>query len=248
MSEVAATNSLFNNYSTSASTDEKSNTDDNSSSGELGQTAFLELMITQLENQDPLSPQDNSAFVAQLAQFSSVESLDRLNTNFDSFTNSFMANQALQASSLVGRSVTVPSNQTALSAPNGLVSGSVNIPQSVSDVNLEIYTEEGDLIDQVSLGPHQTGELVFRWNGERVEVNGELLDWESTIDGGAPIGKNYRFEVSSEIDDQNTQLDLALSANVNSVTIGPDGSLTLNLAGIGAVSMADVKQFNEPNY
>ena len=42
-------------------------------SNELGQTAFLELMITQLNNQDPLSPQDNTEFVAQLAQFSSLE-------------------------------------------------------------------------------------------------------------------------------------------------------------------------------
>ena len=39
-------------------------------SNELGQTAFLELMITQLENQDPLSPQENGEFIAQLAQFS----------------------------------------------------------------------------------------------------------------------------------------------------------------------------------
>ena len=64
---------------------------------ELGQTAFLELMITQLNNQDPLSPQENTEFIAQLAQFSSVEGLERLNTNFDNFSSSFMSNQALQA-------------------------------------------------------------------------------------------------------------------------------------------------------
>src|SRR5690554_3157858 len=68
----------------------------------LGQTALLELMNTQFNNQDPLSPQDNTAFVAQLAQFSSVEGLERLISNFDSFSSSFMSNQALQASSLVG--------------------------------------------------------------------------------------------------------------------------------------------------
>src|SRR6187402_2976578 len=81
------------NKNTSAAPAKKSN--------DLGQDAFLQLMITQMKNQDPLSPQDNSEFVAQLAQFSSVEGLDKLNKNFNAFTGGFMSNQALQASSLV---------------------------------------------------------------------------------------------------------------------------------------------------
>ena len=52
-------------------------------SNELGQTAFLELMITQLNNQDPLSPQDNTEFVAQLAQFSSLEQLTQIQKSLD---------------------------------------------------------------------------------------------------------------------------------------------------------------------
>jgi len=47
----------------------------------LGKTAFLQLLVTQLKNQDPLQPQDNSAFLAQLAQFSSLEQLQQINQN-----------------------------------------------------------------------------------------------------------------------------------------------------------------------
>lgn len=237
MTDIAPTNSILSNYSISNTTEEASD------NGELGQTAFLELMITQLENQDPLSPQDNGAFVAQLAQFSSVESLDRLNDNFDGFTSSFMANQALQASSLVGRSVTVPASQTQLEL-GGVVSASVDIPQAVAEVNIDIYNEGGELVDQIMLGPQSAGEMVFRWDGLNAEVNGELLDWQSSHEEGVVAG-NYSFDVSTNIDNSETSLDTSLSANVNSVTIGADGQLTLNLAGIGAVSMADVKQFNE---
>ena len=237
MTEIAASNSIFSNYAISNKTEEKSD------NGELGQTAFLELMITQLENQDPLSPQDNSAFVAQLAQFSSVESLYRLNNNFDSFTKSYMANQALQASSLVGRSVTVPASQTRLDL-GGVVNASVDLPQTVAKVDIDIYSEDGALVDQIHLGPQSSGEMIFRWDGMNAEVNGEILDWRSSQENGAPAG-NYRFDVSTEIDGKETALTTALSANVNSVTIGADGQLTLNLAGIGAVSMADVKQFND---
>lgn len=212
-------------------------------SNELGQSAFLELMITQLKNQDPLSPQENTEFIAQLAQFSSVESLDKLNNNFDSFTNNFVANQALQASSLVGRSVTVPSDTTMLEL-GGVVSASVDVPASTGRVQVKIYSENGELVDQADIGPQPSGELVMRWDGVRMEVNGELTDWVSDHEEGVAAG-TYRIEVTADIDGEPTALDTALSANVNSVTVGQNGNLILNLAGIGAVSLADIKQFNE---
>ncbi len=237
MPEVNATNSVFSDLAISNKKDEPAK------SNELGQSAFLELMVTQLKNQDPLSPQENSEFVAQLAQFSSVESLDKLNNNFDSFTTSFVANQALQASSLVGRSVTVPSDITRLDA-GGVISASVEVPASTGEVSVNIYAENGTLIDQISLGAQPAGELVMRWDGMNMEANGELIDWQSSQENGVPAG-NYRFEVSAELDGSPTELDTSLSANVNSVTVGANGTLVLNLAGIGAVSLADVKQFNE---
>ena len=58
---------------------------------ELGQDVFLELMVTQMRNQNPLDPQDNSEFVAQLAQFSSVEGLDKLNNTMEGFVGSFQS-------------------------------------------------------------------------------------------------------------------------------------------------------------
>ena len=199
-------------------------------------------MIAQLENQDPLSPAENTEFIAQLAQFSSVESLDKLNNNFNDFSNNFAANQALQASTLVGRSVTVPTDQTLLT-PGDLVSASVDVPMSVSEVSVNIYSESGSLVDKVTLPGRPAGEMVFRWDGMNMEVDGEMLDWQSQLPDGAPAGK-YRFEVTSDIDGQETQLNTALSANVNSVTVGANGQLTLNLSGVGPVSMTDVKQFN----
>ena len=199
-------------------------------SNELGQTAFLELMITQLNNQDPLSPQDNTEFVAQLAQFSSVEGLERLNTNFDNFSSSFMSNQALQASSLVGRSVTVPAETARLTA-GGIVSGSVDLAAAT-----------GDMKTNIPVGGMPAGEVSFRWDGQFMEVNGELLTWTAGEEP-LPVGE-YTFEVYATQDGKAEQLETALSANVNSVTLGTDGVITLNLAGLGPVAIGDVKQFN----
>lgn len=236
MQEVNTTNSVFSDLSINHKKESVKQ------KNELGQSAFLELMITQLKNQDPLSPQDNSEFVAQLAQFSSVEGIDKLNKNFNTFTNSFVANQALQASSLVGRSVSVPAETTRLDG-GSLVSASVDLPSS-ANVSLNIYSENGVLVDKADFGLQSSGEMLMRWDGKNMEVNGELINRSNAPENGLPPG-NYRFEFMAMLDGKQTRLDTALSANVNSVTVSPNGSLVLNLAGIGPVSLSDVKQFNE---
>jgi len=208
---------------------------------ELGRDVFLQLLTTQLQNQNPLEPQENSEFVAQLAQFTQVESLDQLSNTFEDFTGSFLSNQALQASSLVGTSVTVPTSHTLL-PPEGIVSGSVELPASSNEVKIDIYSSSGSLVDSIPVGAQPAGEMVFRWDGSYAEVNGELIDWQTSQEEVA--SGEYSFVVTASLDGKTEQLDTALSANVNSVTVGADGELTLNLAGVGAYSFNDVIQFN----
>jgi len=162
-SDVLANYSI--NKNTNATPAKKSN--------DLGQDAFLQLMITQMKNQDPLSPQSNSEFVAQLAQFSSVQGLEKLNTNFNSFSSSFQSNQALQASSLVGRSVSVEGKTSTLSK-DGIVAGSFNLPASASDVKINIYNSSGALTATVPVGAATAGDSAFRWDGQNMELNGKL--------------------------------------------------------------------------
>ncbi|HEY8938774.1 MAG TPA: flagellar hook assembly protein FlgD [Cellvibrio sp.] len=234
MSTVGSTNSsssVTDNLSITKKTEAKKNTN------ELGQAAFLELMITQMNNQNPLSPQDNSEFVAQLAQFSSVEGLERLNKSF----NSFMSNNALQASSLVGTSVNVESEKSVL-MKGSFVSGSADLAYSTKNLKINIYDEKGALAQTIPVGEVPKGEMVFRWDGQVIEVNGELLDW-SAGETGAPVGE-YKFEITADQNGKNEALKTSLSANVNSVSIGENGALVLNLAGIGAVDASKVKQFN----
>jgi flagellar basal-body rod modification protein FlgD len=233
MSMVSSTTNTaaVDNLSINKKTETKKN------NNELGQAAFLELMITQMKNQNPLEPQDNSEFVAQLAQFSSVEGLERLNKNF----TSFMSTNALQASSLVGRSVSVETDKSTLLA-GGLVSGMVNLDYTTKDTKISIYDEVGSLVQSIPVGELSKGENVFRWDGQNIEINGKLLDWKAP-DNGAAVGV-YRFEVTATQNGKAESLKTSLSANVNSVSINEDGELILNLAGIGPVNVKDVKQFN----
>jgi flagellar basal-body rod modification protein FlgD len=196
---------------------------------ELGQDAFLRLMVTQMENQNPLDPQENSEFVAQLAQFSSVEGLEKLNATVESMAGSFQSSQALQASSMVGRIVKVPSEKTA--GGQGIpVAGTASLPFSSSNVTINIYDKANQLVTQEVLGKQAAGDVDFIWDG--TDSSGATL----------PTGV-YRFEVlATQGNGKVEQLGTSLSANVNSVTIGGNGVVTLNVEGVGPVSMSKVTE------
>src|SRR5947209_15098271 len=70
----------------------------------LGEDAFLKLLTTELQNQDPLKPMDDTQSVAQMAQFSALQAQNELKTSFENFQSNF---GVLQASSLIGRKATV---------------------------------------------------------------------------------------------------------------------------------------------
>ncbi len=198
------------------------------SGDELGQDAFLKLMIAQLNNQNPLDPMGNADFIAQLAQFSTVEGIDKLNNTVNKLADGFESNQALQASALVGRVVKVQMD-TAYKPEGGLVAGTIDVPFTTSGLRLSVYNEAGELVWQQDLGSHEQGDFSFYWDGTR--PNGEVL----------PAGA-YRFEAMASRDGKNVQLDTWLGANVNSVTLGPNNTMTLNVAGVGPVSMSEVRE------
>jgi flagellar basal-body rod modification protein FlgD len=199
-------------------------------SQELGRDEFLKLLIAQLENQDPTSPQDNGEFVAQLAQFSQLEESQKITQSFEQFSSAFQSTQHLQATSLVGRPVHVQSDVTMLT-DSGSVSVLADFDNAVQSANLTVYDKSGKLVDAFELGPQQAGKQEFYWTGT------------DASDQRYPPGE-YRFELSANIGGVTEAVPTYLSANVNSVTIEKSGNLTLNLAGVGSVSMSDVIQIN----
>ncbi|ALO46656.1 flagellar hook assembly protein FlgD [Pseudohongiella spirulinae] len=199
-------------------------------SQELGRDEFLKLLIAQLENQDPTSPQDNGEFVAQLAQFSQLEESQKITQSFEQFSSAFQSTQHLQATSLVGRPVHVQSEVTMLT-DSGAVSVLADFATAAQSANLTVYDNSGTVVDKFALGPQEAGKQEFYWTG--TDANDQRY----------PPGE-YRFELSANIGGVTEVVPTYLSANVNSVTIEKSGNLTLNLAGVGSVSMSDVIQIN----
>jgi flagellar basal-body rod modification protein FlgD len=107
----------------------------------LGKDAFLQLLVTQLKNQNPLDPQDNSEFVAQLAQFSSLEGITTLNDTVSGLASSYSSSQAL-------------------------LNGTVVVPTSVAAATVKINNSEGKTIRTLELGSQSAGNTSFIWDGK----------------------------------------------------------------------------------
>jgi len=92
------TNDYFLNTSKYTYTDKKDN-------GELGKDAFLQILITQLQNQDPTNPMDDREFIAQMAQFSSLEQMQNMTKAMENLLVSQQETQLMSYSNFVGKSV-----------------------------------------------------------------------------------------------------------------------------------------------
>jgi len=177
-----------------------------------------------------LQPQDNGDFIAQLAQFSSLEEMQNLTGTVEDVAGQFRSSQALQASAMVGKKVLAPSDVGILGS-DGEITGTIEVPASTGGLKLSVMNESGELVRQIDMGSSQAGVASFRWDGQ--DGNGNSLPpgpYQIVAQGSYPSGQE--------------QLGTMVSANVDSVSLGKGGSITLNLAGMGSIALSDVKQIN----
>src|SRR6267154_2429335 len=189
----------------------------------LGGTNFLTLMLAQLKNQDPTSPVDSNTFLTQLAQ---------LNTSFSTLSSALSPSQALQASSLLGHKVLAASTTANLTA-NGTVTGAVNVPQTTSQVLLDVKTSSGVLVRQINLGAQSTGLASFSWDGK-------MGDGTQAPAGTYTLSAQYAGATSGS-----TAATTLVNGTVDSVSMGAGSTgLTLNVTGLGSVPFSSVQQIS----
>lgn len=194
---------------------------------ELGQEDFLELLIAQIKNQDPLEPQTNGEFLTQLAQFSSADGIGKMQESLDNLSTALQSNQALQASALVGRKVFVQADSAQFNGSEAVKVG-IDLPASANNMQAHIYSSAGELVNTINLGIHQQGFFEFSWDGK----NKQGIEM--------PAGQ-YNIKVEGVSGGQGQSFGTMIAANVDSVSLG-QGEVKLNVAGVGQVSLGEVKQ------
>lgn len=187
---------------------------------------FLKLLVTQLNNQDPLNPLDNAQLTSQLAQMSTVSGVEKLNTTLQSLLAQSGSSQVLQSASLIGRSVLVPGQDLALKQ-GGAVPFAVDMAAAADSVKVNITNAAGEIVRSFDLGGLPQGV--------------KTLSWDGASDNGVPLADGvYKFNVTASAAGINVAAIALNYANVISVEQGSTG-VALDLADSRKVSFSDVR-------
>lgn len=190
---------------------------------------FMKLLLAQIQNQDPLNPTEQTDFVAQLAQFSTLEGIQNLNSSVQDIGSLYRSTQALQATALVGRDVLVPGNVGYLEA-GGKVEGIIAAGQASGDLTMTIKDASGAVVAIRDLGNIGDAATPFTWDG--LDNNGNLL----------PAGA-YSIVIEGNVKGENQALETSVFNRVNSVSVVNNyGGMLLNLNGIGQIDSTRIQE------
>ncbi len=194
----------------------------------MGKDDFLTLLVTQLQNQDPLSPEDPTEFTAQLAQFSSLEQQFTMNANLEKMAASSVDIERLSALNLIGKEVVSEGGSFELG--DGPVELGYRVNQAVKDVALHVYDEQGELVASVSV--------------EEVEPGDHFVNWDGLDSAGNPLPAG-RYSLSAAAGSGEAALGLPslVRGNVTGVDLGPTGSILVTNAG--SFNMFDIGSVRE---
>jgi flagellar basal-body rod modification protein FlgD len=166
-------------------------------------TTFLQLLTTQLQNQDPLSPMDTNQFTQQLVEFASVEQQMKSNDSLTTLVSLEQAAQSTQALALVGATVVVDGSTTQLS--NGQANWSLNVSKpATATVTIKDATGQTAYTGTFGVNP---GTQNFAWDGHG--TNGTL--W--------PNGPYTMTATATDASGQTTAISTQIQARVDSVDL-----------------------------
>lgn len=187
---------------------------------------FLKLLVTQLNNQDPLNPLDNAQLTSQLAQMSTVSGIEKLNATLDSLVNQSGPNQALQAAALIGRTVLVPGTELKHASGSENRFG-LEMLGSAEQVSVSVMNAKGEVVRTFDLGAQAQGVKNMVWDGKR--------------DDGTPAPDGaYSISVAATYGAQRVAANTLTYEKVASV--GQDGTgVSLDLGRSAKVGLRDVR-------
>ncbi|MES2714897.1 MAG: flagellar hook capping FlgD N-terminal domain-containing protein [Pseudomonadota bacterium] len=178
---------------------------------------FLKLLVTQLQNQDPMNPVDNAQMTSQMAQISTVSGIEKLNLTVERLNGQFVQMQAVQGAGLVGKDVLIAGDR--LSVVDGTPQASFELDTTASRVKVEVLSPAGRLVDTINLATTAAGRHDVAWPAGK-----DLAD----------VG-SYRFRVSAATGSTTLTPTALMRDRVDAVNTGGT-SLTVELERSGRVA------------
>ncbi len=195
-------------------------------SGADSEQRFLKLLVTQLNNQDPLNPLDNAQLTSQLAQMSTVSGIEKLNSAFQSLLAQSGSSQVLQSAALIGRTVLVAGNDLAFKQGTD-TSFAIDMAVPADAVKVTIADGAGKTLRSYDVGALPQGVKTLSWDGK-------------TDSGTLVADGSYTVNVAASSGGKSVAANALTSASVVSVAQGPYG-VSLDLGASRKVSLSDVR-------
>ena len=198
-------------------------------SEDMGKQDFLTLFTAQLQNQNPLEPVKNEAFVAQLAQFSQLEALTNMQGSLDTFVTSMSGERMLNSASLIGKKVATTDTPTQLTS-GGSMDASIDLPMGASGVQINVFDSQGRLVQELIAGPQMPGTTPITWNGKDAAEN------------PVPTGL-YRLTATAVVNGTTMPVPVSTLSTVRAIATNPtDGSVSVEVDGGKTMLLTDVKR------
>jgi len=195
----------------------------------LGKDDFLTLLVTQLQNQDPMNPEDPTEFTAQLAQFSSLEQLFGVNEQLGKMAAASGDIERLSALNLIGKEVVSESGNFELGSAE--VNLGYHLDSAVAGVTLHVQNARGQVVASIPATEVGPGDHFVSWNG-------------TTSAGGTLPAGSYTVTATADTTGDETQtLKSLVRSNVRGVDLDRGGSLLLTDAG--SFRMSDIASVRE---
>ena len=136
----------------------------------LGKDDFLKLLVTQLQNQDPMNPTDSTEFVAQLAQFSSLEQMSNVNDNLKVVQLFEQSINNAQAVNFVGKTVKASGSMFELGTGE-THEIQYQLGEDADAVYVSIYNSSGEIVKKIEMDQMTAGKQSVVWNGKDENSN-----------------------------------------------------------------------------
>lgn len=223
----------ISNIAAAANATSVSKTSKTPTTGGLKETpkeAFLHLLVAQLEHQNPLEPVENTEFTAQLAQFTSLEQLQAMNTNITTLMSAQTTANGLQAAALIGRQVQAQGNTIQVDKEGQAAPFHYTLRGESTSVQISVTDKTGNTVRTLTLPGQKAGAQDIKWNGK--DDQGKTL----------PVG-DYHFTVEA-IDraGRAVAVDTSFTGTVDGVTyIEKNPYLTV---GGTRVQLSDITRVN----
>lgn len=196
----------------------------------MGKDAFLKLLITQLQHQDPLNPADSTEFTSQLAQFSSLEQLSNVNDNLADLKLYQASSNNAQAVSFIGKDIV--SKGKSLQVKSGQpVACEFELKAAAKRVAVSIYDATGNFVKDIQATALSAGKQSLSWDAK--DRNG------NTVPDGA-----YSFEVQAE-GATGEKLDVTTYSKGTVTGVTFEDGITYLIVGRSKVAIGDVTQVSQ---